>query len=431
MAEADPKLPLRRAQPADAHPVADERPPELARDDTATDAPSKTGNNTLRRWLLTILALVLLLGAGAYGIYWFVVGRNYVSTNNAYVGADSALVTPLTAAAVTHVYVNETQAVVPGQVLVELDPADARVALDQAQAQLASAQRRVAGYYAQGRALGAQVASRDADIAAADARIASAQSDLTRARIDLQRRQTLSASGAVSGDELTQAQNRYDAAVAGLASAKAARVQAAAQVTAAQGSEAVNAALIDGTQPQANPEVRAAQSAVAKAQLDLDRTVIRAPIEGIVSKKNVQVGQRVALGAPLMSIVPVETAYVDANFKEGQLTDVRVGQPVSLTSDLYGSGVVFHGTVTGLAGGTGAAFALIPAQNASGNWIKVVQRIPVRITLDADELRRHPLRIGLSMNATIDVSGRVQNRAPAQDRVSATTRKTVIRNSAS
>jgi len=419
MAEADPKLPGR-----DARPVT---PAEVPADGPAVETTSPTSKGRQRRRLLAIFASAVLLAAAAYGVYWFLVARNYVSTDNAYVGADSAVVTPLTAAAVARVYVAETQVVRRGQVLVELDPADAQVALDQAQAQLASAERRVAGYYAENRELGAQVASRNADIASADARIASAQSDLTRARVDLQRRQTLSASGAVSGDELTQAQNRYAAAVAGLAVAKAARTQATAQVIAAQGSEAVNAALIEGT-PKGNPEIRAAQSAVAKAQLDLDRTVIRAPIEGIVSKKNVQVGQRVALGASLMTIVPVDTAYVDANFKEGQLTKVRIGQPVTLTADLYGSGVVFHGTVTGLAGGTGSAFALIPAQNASGNWIKVVQRIPVRITLNRDELRQHPLRVGLSTSVTIDVSGKSAT-APMTTRTITT--RTVNRTAAS
>jgi len=386
MAEADPKLP----QPS-------------PQDKAAPDA-TKAQKAAKRRRLFLILGLVLLGVAVAYGIYWLLVGRTHVATDNAYVGADSAQVTPLTAAAVTRVRVMETQSVHTGDILVELDPADAQVALDQAKAQLASAERRVAGYYAQGEALNAQVQSLSADIAAANARIASARSDLARAGIDLQRRQTLAKSGAVSGDELTTAQNRNSTAQAALAEAQASRAQAAAQVTSARGSEAVNAALIRGTGPQANPEVRAARSAVAKAQLDLDRTALRAPIDGIVAKKNVQIGQRVALGASLMQIVPVETAYVDANFKEGQLTKVRIGQPVTLTSDLYGGGIVYHGKVTGLSGGTGAAFALIPAQNASGNWIKVVQRIPVRVTLNRDDLRRNPLRIGLSMTATIDVS---------------------------
>ena len=383
MAEADPQLPPKA-----------EAPP----------ADTKAAKSAKRKRLFLILGLVVLVAALGYGLYYWLVGRNAVSTDNAYVGADSAAVTPLTAAAVKRVLVMETQTVRAGQLLVELDDADAQVALEQAQAQLATAERKVAGYYAQGRALGAQVQSRAADIAAADAQIASAQSDLTRARIDLGRRQALAKSGAVSGDELTNAQNKYSAGVAALASATAARKQAAAQVTAAQGSEAVNEALISGSSPRGNPEVRAARAAVARAQLDLDRTVIRAPIGGIVARKSVQLGQRVAPGASLMTIVPADTAYVDANFKESQLTHVRIGQPVTLTADLYGGDVVYHGRVTGLSGGTGAAFALIPAQNASGNWIKVVQRLPVRVTLDRDELRQHPLRIGLSMSAAIDVS---------------------------
>ncbi len=391
MAEADPKLPN-----------VDEAAKKLAEDQAR--AEKSAAKAATRRRLFAILAGVIAVAAIGYAIYWFIVGRNNVSTDNAYVGADSALVTPLTAAAIVKVNVMETQRVRAGDVLVELDPSDARVALAQAQAQLATATRKVAGYYAQDRALAAQVTSRAADIAAADARIASAESDLKRARIDLSRRQALVASGAVSGDELSTAQNRFAAALAGVEQARAARLQATAQVTAAKGSQAVNMALISDTSGQENPEIRAARAMVEKAQLDLDRTIIRAPLSGVVAKKTVQIGQRVALGTPLMSIVPVETAYVDANFKEGQLRKVRIGQPVTLTSDLYGSDVVYHGTVTGLSGGTGAAFALIPAQNATGNWIKVVQRLPVRISLKADELRAHPLRIGLSMSAEIDIS---------------------------
>ncbi|WP_426163709.1 HlyD family efflux transporter periplasmic adaptor subunit [Sandarakinorhabdus sp. DWP1-3-1] len=369
------------------------------------DMQPRRTKGAVRKRLFTILGLVILVGAIGYGLYWFLIGRNNVTTDNAYVGADSAQVAPLTAAAVLRVRVMETQTVKAGDVLVELDPADARVALDQAEAQLASARRRVSGYYANDRALAAQVTARGADIAAAAARVESAESDLAKARIDLDRRQALAASGAVSGEELTSVRNRQAAAVAALATARAARAQAVAQVTAAQGSQAVATALISGSSAAQNPEVRAAAAAVTRARLDLDRTVIRAPIAGVVARKSVQVGQRVAPGTPLMTIVPVETAFVDANFKESQLQKVRIGQPVTLTSDLYGGDVVYHGTVTGLAGGTGAAFALIPAQNATGNWIKVVQRLPVRITLKPEELRAHPLRIGLSMEADIDISG--------------------------
>jgi membrane fusion protein (multidrug efflux system) len=389
------------APPADAS-----LPPETgAPDKVAADKAAASARLKERRLqLFRILGVVLLVAALAYAIYWWIFGRNAVATDNAYVGADSAQVTPLVASAVTKVHVIETQGVRAGQVLVELDGADARIALQQASAQLATAQAHVSGYYANDRALAGQVASSAAGIAAADAKVASAAADLDRARIDLQRRQALVGSGAVSGDELTAAQNSNAAAVSALATARAGRIQAAAQVAAARGNREANGVLISGVSAAENPEVRAARAAVDKARLDLERTVIRAPIAGVVAKKSVQVGQRVALGAPMMSIVPVDTAFVDANFKESQLTRVRVGQPVTLHSDLYGGHVVYHGVVTGLSGGTGAAFALIPAQNASGNWIKVVQRLPVRITLRRDELLEHPLRIGLSMSAKIDVS---------------------------
>ena len=167
---------------------------------------------------------------------------------------------------------------------------------------------------------------------------------------------------------------------------------------------AANQALIQGSSADTNPDVAAAKAALDQAQLDLERTVIRAPIDGVVTNRQVQVGQRVAAGSPVMTVVPLGSVYVDANFKEGQLKRVRPGQPAELVSDLYGSGVKFHGRVVGFAGGTGSAFALIPAQNATGNWIKVVQRLPVRIALDPKELSAHPLRVGLSMDAKVDVS---------------------------
>jgi membrane fusion protein (multidrug efflux system) len=181
--------------------------------------------------------------------------------------------------------------------------------------------------------------------------------------------------------------------------------QAHANLRAAQGQREANLVLISGTPLDQNPEVAAARARLDAAKLALERTVIRSPIDGVVSKKQVQVGQEVQAGTPLMTVVPVNAVYVDANFKEVQLKKVRIGQPVTLTSDLYGGGVKFHGRVVGLSGGTGSAFSLIPAQNASGNWIKVVQRLPVRIALDPKELAEHPLRVGLSMKAKIDVSG--------------------------
>ena len=355
-------------------------------------APTSTSAaKARRRRLLIWLAIAVVAGVALYGLYAVIFSGKTVSTDNAYVGADVAQVTPLIAGPVAKVLVRETEQVKTGQPLVVLDDSDARIAVEQARAALGQAERRVQGYGANDTALAGQLAARDADIARA-------KSDLDRTRTDLDRRQALAASGAVSGDELTNAKNKYAEAQAALAQAQASRA-------AAVGSREANRVLIAGVSLDQNPEVAAARARLDAAQLMLDRTVLKAPIDGIISKKQVEVGQQVAVGAPLMAVVPAADAYVDANFKEVQLKKVRPGQAVTLTSDLYGSGVKFHGRVRGLSGGTGSAFSLIPAQNASGNWIKVVQRLPVRIDLDPKELAQHPLRVGLSMKASVDISG--------------------------
>jgi membrane fusion protein (multidrug efflux system) len=369
---------------------------------TAPSPEAKT--NGKRKALFAGLGAVVLLGAAGYGAYYVLVGSHHVETDNAYVGAYVAQVTPLIGGPVRSVAVNDTQAVKQGQVLVVLDDTDARIALASAQADLATARRKVRGYLATDQSLSAQIAARDADQARAAATLASARSDLDRARVDLDRRKALAVTGAVSGDELTRAQNALANAQAAYDSAKAAQVQAAANRAAAVGSLAANTTLTDGTSLDTNPEVATARARVDQASVDLARTVIRAPIDGVVTRRNVQVGQRVAAGAVLMQVVPVQQAYVDANFKEGQLRKVRIGQPVELEADLYGGSVKYHGTVTGLSGGTGSAFALIPAQNATGNWIKVVQRLPVRVAIDPADLKANPLRVGLSMKATIDTA---------------------------
>jgi membrane fusion protein (multidrug efflux system) len=345
-----------------------------------------------RRRLLTWLALAVAAAAVAYGAWWLAFAGKSVETDNAYVGADTAQVTPLVAGPVARVLVRETQVVKAGDTLVTIDPDDARIAVAQAEAALGQAERKVRGYAANDTALAGQLGARDADIARARA-------DLDRTRTDLNRRQALSASGAVSGDELTAAKNAFAAAQAELA-------QAQAGLRSAEGAREANNVLISGVSLERNPEVAAARARLDAARLALSRTVIRAPIDGVVSKRQVQVGQQASVGVPLMAIVPTRDAYVDANFKEVQLKKVRIGQPVELVSDLYGKGVKFHGKVAGLSGGTGSAFSLIPAQNASGNWIKVVQRLPVRIELDPKDLAEHPLRVGLSMEVEIDVSGK-------------------------
>ena len=346
---------------------------------------------------------IALIGGGYYAMDALVWSKHAV-TDNAYVGADVAQVTSQLAAPVSAVLVEDTQQVHRGDVLVRLDDTDAKIAVANAQANLATAIRKVQGLHATDSGLDAQIAARAADQGKASAAVAAAQADLDKSRIDLQRRQSVASTGAVSQDELTTVRTAYNNAAAALRAAQAAQAQTAAARMAAVGDRDANRALIANATVDNNPEVLAARAALEQARVDLSRTIIRAPIDGIVSRRQVQVGQRVQPGSQLMTVVPVQAAYVDANFKEVELKKVKPGQPVELTSDLYGEDVVFHGRVTGFSGGTGAAFALVPAQNATGNWIKVVQRLPTRIALDPKELAGHPLRVGLSMNVDINVS---------------------------
>ncbi len=368
--------------------------------DVATDTPSSGGR---KKGFLGLAAAVILLGGGYFAYDHFIASRHAV-TDNAYVGANTAQVTPQIGGTVVEVLVDDTQAVQRGQVLLRLDDVDAKLALARAEAQLALTQRRVRGLIATGQGLGAQIASRAADQARAEAQLAAAQSDLEKARVDLQRREALVASGSVSGDELTAARNAFNTARANMKAAEASRAQAAANRMSAVGDRDANSALIANTTPDTNPEVLAAQAEVEQARVQLERTVVRAPVDGVIAKRSVQIGQRVQSGQSLMAVVPLHAAFVDANFKEVQLKHVRPGQSVRLTSDLYGSDVVFTGKVVGFSGGTGAAFAVVPAQNATGNWIKVVQRLPIRIALDPTQLAEHPLQVGLSMTADISLS---------------------------
>ena len=365
-------------------------------------AVARSADPRRKKVLLGLTAGILLAGGGWYMFH----DTGEVSTDNAYVGADSAQVTPLVAAAVVQVPVVNTQYVHKGDVLLRLDDSDARLAVEKAQAAYLKARRQFVQSSATSGSLAAQVGARDADIGQARAQLVAAQSAVAKAKADLDRREHLAGDGFVSKEELTSYRNAYVTAEATLRESQAAITQAQASRGAAQQSYAANQALIAGTSIDTSPDVAAARAALDQARLDLERMVIRAPIDGVVTNRQVQVGQRVAAGNPVMTIVPVGAVYVDANFKEGQLERVRPGQPVELKSDLYGSNVVYHGRVTGFAGGTGSAFALIPAQNATGNWIKVVQRLPVRVALDSKELASHPLRVGLSMEATIDVSDR-------------------------
>ena len=367
-----------------------------------TTPVSADHNEPRRNKLLLALGAVVGTAAVVSAAYWYLYGSHFVSTDNAYAAVEIAQVTPSVGGTISEVRVTDTQSVKKGDVLVVIDPTDAKLALAQAEADLGSAIRRVRGYVANDSGLIAQIAARAADEKRAAAQLASAEADFERASIDLQRREALSASGSVSGDELTRAQNAFAAAKANLTVAQAATAQAKANRDAAIGSKEANAALIADTTEDTNPEVALARARRDQAAVDLERTIIRAPVDGVVAKRQVQLGQRVQAGTPLLAVVPVQEMHVDANFKEVQLEKVRAGQPVTLTADIYGSSVTYNGTVEGFSGGSGAAFAAIPAQNATGNWIKVVQRVPVRIKLDPEQLAANPLKVGLSMTARID-----------------------------
>jgi membrane fusion protein (multidrug efflux system) len=378
--------------------------------DTDNEQASSTAAGTTRRnWLLGG-GVTAATAALAYGIYFVTVLRHYESTDNAYVQGDLVQITSQVSGTVVSIGADDTDFVRTGQELVSLDRVDAQVALDQAEAQLAEVVREVCSLYASDDTLAAQVTLREADIARA-------QSDVAKAEDDVQRRATLSATGAVGKEEFNHATAQLASSRSALATAQAALVVARRQLLS-------NKALTRGTTPDAHPNVQRAAARVRESYVALHRTLLPAPVDGYVAKRGVQVGQRVAPGAPLMSVVPLRGVWVDANFKESQLQRLRLGQPVSLHADVYGDRVEYHGHVAGLGAGTGSAFSLLPAQNATGNWIKIVQRVPVRIELQADELVSHPLRVGLSMNVTVDVhdvDGKMLADSPRSQPIASTT----------
>ncbi len=339
----------------------------------AAGAP-KPGNSKRKR-MLALLAVIVVIAAIAYGLYYFLVARFHEDTDDAYVNGNVVQITPQVTGTVIAVNADDTQTIQAGQPLVKLDPADAQVALQQAEANLAQTVRQVRGLFVNDDQYRAQVTLR--------------QSDLSKAQDDLRRRLAVAQTGAVSQEEISHARDAVKAAQA--------------SVDAAQQQLASNRALTANTTIADHPNVLAAAAKVRDAYLNNARNVLPAPVTGYVAKRSVQVGQRVAPGTPLMSVVPLNGVWVDANFKEVQLTHMRIGQPVELTADIYGSSVKYHGKVVGFSAGTGSAFSLLPAQNATGNWIKVVQRLPVRIALDPQELDKHPLRIGLSMQVDVDI----------------------------
>ena len=341
----------------------------------AAQAATPTATTNKRRRGLMALGAVAILGGVVYGSYWFLSARHYQSTDDAYVDGDLVQITSEVPGTVISLSADDTQGVRREQTLLELDPADARVALGNADARLAGAVREVRTRFATAEQLRAQIAEREIE--------------LKRTQDDYGRRSNLLQDGAVSSEELSHTQDNI--------------AQIRANLTEAREQLKATTVQIDGTTVETHPQVLAAEAAVRDAALALRRTHILAPVTGVVARRSVQVGQRVAAGTPLMAVVPLDDVWVDANFKEVQLKDMRVGQPVEVRSDVYGRSAKYHGKLVGLSAGTGSAFALLPAQNASGNWIKIVQRVPVRIVLDPQELASHPLRVGLSTTVTVDM----------------------------
>src|ERR1700761_4208029 len=375
MSSNDPKDTSASATAAQATAAQATTPATTSATTPAPTAGPRAAPNRARPLGLFGLAAVVVLCALGYGGYWVFDAPYFESTDDGYVNGDVVQVTSEVPGTVLSLDVDDTQLVEAGQALLKLDPADARIAEENAEADLARAVRQVRGLFAQGKELRAQIEQRE-------------QAERT-ANEDLQRRGTLIADGAISTEELSPARDAVTTTRANVAAAREQLSQTVAQ--------------IDGTTIADHPQVLAAAAAVRNAALALHRTELTSPVSGVIAKRSVQVGQRVAAGSPLLAVVPLDDVWVDANFKEVQLKRMRAGQPVTVHTDIYGGSVTYHGHVVGIAAGSGSAFALLPAQNASGNWIKIVQRVPVRILLDKDELKAHPLRVGLSTTVDVDL----------------------------
>lgn len=345
---------------------------------------------------LLVALLVFVLAAVIWLLLWLFVFSTRETTDDAYVGGNQVGISAQVPGIVTAVYADDTQRVNAGQVLVRLDPTDADVALRKAASALAQAVR--------------QVRQQTQSAASADAALAARRLDLKRAQDDLKRRLPLLAEKAVAPEEVQHARDAVDTARSALESA--------------QRQADASRALVDGSDVQDNPAVQQARANYRQAWVAAQRNAIVAPVDGYVAQRSVQVGNSVQPGQPLMTVLPLHDLWVDANFKESQLRHVRIGQPAKIEADIYGGGVEYHGKVVGLGAGTGSVFSLLPAQNATGNWIKVVQRVPVRIALDPKDLQSHPLRVGLSTTVTVDITddkGDVLSKSPATGAVAQTT----------
>ncbi|KHK63205.1 MULTISPECIES: efflux RND transporter periplasmic adaptor subunit [Pseudomonas] len=351
--------------------------------------PQDAGNPRKRKVMLLALTLVVILGGVGVWAWHELYGRWSESTDDAYVNGNVVEITPQVTGTVVSIGADDGDLVREGQVLVQFDPNDAEVALQSAQANLARTVRQVRGLYSNVDGMKAQVHAQEAEV--------------QKAQENYNRRRNLAAGGAISQEELSHARDDLTSAQNALANARQ-------QLK-------TSSALVDDTVVSSHPDVQAAAAQLRQAYLTNARSTLIAPVTGYVAKRTVQLGQRVQPGTALMAVIPLDQLWIDANFKETQLRDMRIGQPVDIETDLYGSDVKYSGTVDSLGAGTGSAFALLPAQNATGNWIKIVQRVPVRIHINAEELARHPLRVGLSTQVDVnlhDQSGPVLAQQPPQ-----------------
>jgi membrane fusion protein, multidrug efflux system len=342
-------------------------------DSTTTNSP-----NGKRRRILLLIAVIFIVVGALWAAYWVLVLEKREKTDDAYVNGNRVVISAQVSGTVIAVLADDTQLVNAGQILVRLDPTDAQTALSRSASALAQTVR--------------QVRQQKATAGQFDSEIQTRKLELARAEIDLAKRQPLIAENAIAGEEVRHAQESVQMA-------RAALTQAERQSQSAH-------ALIDGTLVESNPAVLQAKDAYRDAWIAAQRNAVVAPVTGYVAERSVQLGQHIQAGEALMTVIPLHSLWVDANFKEVQLRNLRIGQKTQVRSDLYGGSFIFHGHVQGMSAGTGAAFSLLPPQNASGNWIKVVQRVPVRILIDDNDLIKSPLRVGLSATVTVDTTSR-------------------------
>ncbi|RMQ46689.1 Multidrug resistance protein [Pseudomonas cichorii] len=340
---------------------------------TSVDS-QQDSNPGKRRFMLLVLALIVIAGAAGVWAWHEFYGRWSESTDDAYVNGNVVEITPLTTGTVISIGADDGDLVREGQVLIRFDPSDAEVSLQSAEANLAKVVRQVRGLYSNVDGMKAQLAAQRAEV--------------QKAQDNYSRRRSLAVGGAISQEELSHAKDD-------LTSAQSALNNVQQQL-------ASSVALVDDTVVSSHPDVKAAAAQLRQAYLADARTTVVSPVTGYVAKRTVQLGQRIQPGTATMAVIPLDQLWIDANFKETQLGKMRIGQPVEITSDLYGGQVKYSGTIDSLGAGTGSAFALLPAQNATGNWIKIVQRVPVRIHINPEQLANNPLRIGLS--TTVDVN---------------------------